>query len=228
MLKSAWTPDKSLLTLPEKAAYERDHSVAAYNSTHLRRDVIAALNDYFGLVIVEPKKKAIKVNQTAGYVDADVVPALQHRVYLSYDSLTKGRYIEGTKLSPPGESAIINFPKIHKINGIAKNSDTNKNFKATVRQVKQLKRRAVKAGKIDPKLAPGYLIECMVFNVPDTVFVDDHHKRLIDTISWLLRADYSSFKAVDKIHELFKTDPGNFSVDVARSLTIKLAEEITA
>ena len=66
MLKSTWSPDKSLLSSIEKTAYDRDHSPASYTAAHLRADVITALKSYFGTDRVEPKKKAIRVNKVDG------------------------------------------------------------------------------------------------------------------------------------------------------------------
>jgi len=226
MLKSSWLADTSMLTPVQKQAYDRDHHSVSYGATQLRRDTIQALTDYFGADRIDPRNKCIRVNKVDGYVDADVVPAIQHRVYVAYDSLTKGGYVEGTKIFTQKGPVIINYPKLHKINGTAKHQATRQNFKPTVRQAKRLKRRAANSGRLDPAIAPGYLLECMVYNAPDGLFVDDHHGRLTGVLRWLLTADLSSFKSVDSIHELFKTDPGKFSAPAAKSVVIKLAEEL--
>ncbi len=228
MLKSSWHPDKSLLSEAAKAAYERDHITATYTAAHLRKDVIEALQAYFGQDRVKPKNKAIRVNKSDGYVDADVVPALQHRLYTAYDSLTRGRFVEGTRLYPQKSQPIVNYPKVHKVNGSDKNTETNDNFKPAVRQVKQLRRRAAASGRVDPDKAPGYLLECMVFNAPKDVFVDDHHSRLVNVLKWLLTADLPSFLSVDTIHKLFHTDPGNFSVADAKQVINGLVDEVVA
>ncbi|HVX58444.1 MAG TPA: nucleotidyltransferase [Candidatus Saccharimonadales bacterium] len=225
MLRSSWNADTSRLSRVEKVAYDSDHSPAAYTAEHLRQDVIKALQDYFGANRVKPGNKAIRVNKSDSYVDADVVPAIQHRAYVAYDSVTKGRFVEGTRLYPQKGASIVNFPKVHKRNGSEKNSATKENFKPAVRQVKQLKRRAAASGRVDPDKAPGYLIECMVFNAPDNVFVDEHHGRLFNVLKWLLTADLSSFTAVDTIHELFRTDPGNFSETDAKQVINGLVDE---
>lgn len=226
MMKGSWHADKSLLSDVEKVAYDRDHSNSLYTAAHLRQDVIKTLQNHFGAERVEPRKKSIRIHKSNGYVDADVVPALQHRVYLSYDSTTRGRFVEGTKLHPKEGPSIVNFPKVHRINGREKNLATGKNFKPAVRQMKQLKRRAVNSGRVNPKSAPGYLLECMVFNAPDGIFVEDHHSRLLGVLQWLLKADFSNFKSVDKIHELFRTDPGNYSDADAKLLAVSLAQEM--
>lgn len=226
MLKSSWLADTSLLPPAQKLAYDRDHHSVPYGAPELRRDTIRALADCFETHRIDPRNKCIRVHKVEGYVDADVVPAIQHRTYVAYDSLTKGRFVEGTKIFTQNGPVIINYPKLHKINGSSKNSDTTQNFKPTVRQVKQLKRRAANSGRLDPKSAPGYLLECMVFNAPDELFNDDHHGRLLGVMRWLLTADLTTFKSVDKIHHLFKTDPGQFSAPDAKTAVLKLAEEM--
>ncbi len=226
MLKSSWIADTSLLAPAQKQAYDRDHHFVSYGAAQLRRDTIKALAYYFGANRVDPRDKCIRVNKIEGYVDADVVPAIQHRVYVNYDSITKGRFVEGTKLITQKGLVIINYPKLHEINGTAKNQATRENFKSTVRQAKHLKRRAASSGKLDPKIAPGYLLECLVYNAPNDLFIDEHHGRLTGVLHWLLTADLTPFKSVDNIHELFRTDPGSFSAPEAKTVVLTLAEEL--
>jgi hypothetical protein len=228
MLKSTWHPDKSLLSDAARAAYDRDHMTATYTAERLRADVVKALQDHFGPDRVKRGNKAVRVNKIDGFVDADVVPALQHRVYVNYDSLSRGRYLEGTRLYPASGDPIVNYPKIHKMKGGEKNASTNKNFKPAVRQVKRLRRQAAASGRLDLTKAPGYLIECMVFNAPDHVFVDSHHARLFNILNWFLAADLSTFKAVDTIHDLFRTDPGNYAQADAQQIIKGMVEEAIA
>lgn len=228
MLKSSWNADKSLLTEFERSSYDKDHSAAAYGAVELRKDIVDALQSYFGNVRVKPGNKAIRVDKKDSYVDADVVPAIQHRIYTSYDSLSRGRYIEGTKLHPQTGGTIVNFPKAHKKNGKLKHESTNENFKPAVRQLKQLKRRAVASGNVSPKKTPGYLIECLTYNVPNTKFVDNHHTRLTGVLGWLCEADFNDFMSVDGIHKLFQTDPGKFSPQDAKVAILKMVEEVVA
>ena len=228
MLKSSWISDTSLLSPVQKLAYDRDHSSSPYGAKQLRADAHAALTSHFGPERIDPKNKCIRVIKSDGYVDADVVPAIQHRIYTSYDSVTKGRFIEGVKIYTQKGPVIVNFPKEHIANGEAKSASTKDNYKPAVRQLKQLKRRAANSGRIDPKLAPGYLVECMAYNAPTNVFVDDHHSRLTSLLGWLLTADFTNFMSVDGIHKLFSTDPGNFSASTAKQMTISLAEEMVS
>lgn len=228
MLRSSWIADTSRLPLLQKLAYDNDHSSATYGAKELRADALAALVGRFGSDKVNAKNKCIRVDKSDGYVDADVVPAIQHRIYTSYDSTTKGQYIEGVKIFTQKGPVIINYPKVHIANGEAKNIATSSNYKPAVRQLKQLKRRAVQSGRVDPSHAPGYLLECMTYNAPNEVFSDDHHTRLTALLGWLLSVDFSKFTSVDGIHDLFVTDPGNFSAVTAKTVTRALAEEMVS
>lgn len=226
MLKSSWVSDKSLLSTQERLVYERDHIKSSYGASELRADIVAALREYFDNGRVELRDKLVRLHKTGGYVDADIVPAIQHRKYIKYDSLTKGKFVEGTRLHPLSGGSIINYPKVHKVNGSFKNTLTNGKFKPSVRQFKRLKKRLVATGEINAKDAPGYLIECLIYNVPRANFGDDHHQRMMSIIHYLLKVDVQEFKSVDGIHSLFVDDPGQFSHKEAKALILKLAQEI--
>lgn len=226
MSKRTFYYDIDSLSSIEKYQYHQDFpGTATYTADQLRRDVHDALVTYFGKDRVEPKKKCIRVHKRDGYLDADVVPAFPYRLYRRYSGYGSP-YIEGTMIFPPLASAIINYPKEHKRNGEVKNRLTTDNFKPTVRQFKNLKKRAVNAGRLDAKLAPGYLVECMVYNVPDHLFHSSHHDRMLAILRWLLQAELQGFKSADEVHRLFRTDPGNFSAVIGKDVVIGMAEEL--
>jgi hypothetical protein len=60
---------------------------------------------------------------------------------------------------------IVNFPKQHRRRGDAKDRRTGGRFKEVVRAAKRVRKRALTT--VD---APPYLLECLLFNVPDQVF----------------------------------------------------------
>lgn len=189
-----------------------------YTYVDLRAEVTSALNGYYGASRVHPKNKCIKVDATPGYVDADVVPCLQYRWFPSTYSNISTDFIEGVSIFPQIGSRIINFPKEHIKNGEAKNAAAYGNYKSTVRQMKRLRTRAVQTGFLADGIAPGYLLECMTYNVPNLKFSSDPSQRLQDVILWLKHADKASFKSCDGIHLLFQTDPGDFKVATAQTI----------
>lgn len=185
----------------------------------LRTQVFQALVNYYGSHRVHQKNKCIKIDKQSGYVDADVVPCIQYRWYPNPESDPSSDFIEGIAISPLRGNRIVNFPKEHIRHGKEKNRRCLQHYKKTVRQIKRLRNRAVQSGVLAPDVAPGYLLECMTFNVPDSKFTTNDSQRLHDVLLWLKLADKSNFASCDLIHKLFKTDPGGFSVEVAQGIT---------
>ena len=93
--------------------------------------------------------------------------------------------------------------------------------------MKNLKRHAASQGLIDPKDAPGYLLECLTYNAPNNLFGNDHHSRLASILYWLAGdANYQQMMSVDNVHTLFGTDPGRFSPENARNVIGILAGQV--
>lgn len=195
---------------------------STFGSQDLRREITAALISYYGAERVESKDKCVKVLKRDGYVDADVVPCIQYQYYPDPSRLDT--FVEGVNLHPLSGGSIVNFPKEHKHNGETKNRICNDRYKQTVRQVKRLRTRAVDSGLLRKGIAPGYLLECMTYNVPADQFVADDTQRLQNVILWLKYASFSNFQSCDKIHGLFTTDPGDFSTTTAQTIVDALWE----
>lgn len=213
MLTSTFMPEISRLSSAEQQRYESARIPGTTSSLDFRAMVERALRNYYDEGLIDPKNKCIKVKKRAGYVDADVVPAMQQRLLTSYPSTHDATFIEGIAITPLQGSRIVNYPKEHRENGRLKNRAAGENYKATVRQVKKLRRKAVSLGLLGPDVAPGYLLECLVSNVPNEYFVNDPSDRLIRVMAHLqnLSADglHRSMWSGDRIHKLFATDPGD-------------------
>ncbi len=194
-----------------QARFHRDYGPPSYTASQLRSDIQNALVSYFGAGKVQPKDKCIRVTRQS-QVDADVVPALEYRLYRSYQAPFSRDYVEGIAIHPLSRGRIVNFPKEHISNGEGKSRATGQTFKPTVRQFKRLKHEAVQQGSIDQKDMPGYVLECLVYNVHNNVFSSNHNQRFLSVLDWLLRSNWSNFSSVDNIHTLFGTDPGNFDL----------------
>ncbi len=65
-------------------------------------------------------------------------------------------------------------------------------FKRTVRMFKYAKARLIRDGKITSSLAPSYFVECLLSNVPNGVFGDNHQRSFFDVLVWL-QSDYENF-----------------------------------
>jgi hypothetical protein len=214
MTRQTFQGSADRLTGSARAAFDA-LPMATFSATDLRQEVLVALMAYYGATRVHPRNKCIKVDRRDGYVDADVVPCLQYRWYPQNSTSS---YVEGIALHPAGGGRIVNFPKRHIENGQQKNAACSGNYKKTVRQVKRLRNRAIAEGRLSHGVAPGYLLECMVYNVPSAQFVSDDSARLSKIVLWLKYADKSPFMSCDGIHELFRTDPGMFRIPTAQSI----------
>ena len=160
-----------------------------YTYSQFKNEVQAALEAKFGKNGVTRGNKAFDVHPTRYRVDADVVVAFAYRLYKkrTYNyvyGMSPPEYIrpEGTKFIADTGSTIINWPEQHYTNGVAKNGRTGNRFKYIVRALKRLKYYMIEK-KIDGmESVPSYLIECMVYNVPDSLLDGDSYKQNVHDV----------------------------------------------
>ena len=185
------------------------------------------LSVYYDEDCVSDKDKCIRVAKRRGYVDADVVPAFQYRYFKSSNpSNFHSDCVKGIIIYPLSGGTIVNYPKEHIRNGQAKNEDCGGLYKPTVRQIKRLRNRAVSEGRLSKSESPGYLLECMTYSVPQSMFVSDDSVRLTIVVNYLKFTGKAGFMSCDGIHTLFGTDPGGFSLTQAQSVIDALWEAL--
>lgn len=212
MLKSSFYPDVQKLTTIEKSNYQSKYSDSSETVETFRVKVERALVAHYGYSRVRSKDKCLYIPKEDGYVDADVIPALQVRKFTSFPAVGDPSFIEGIRINPLSGGKIVNYPKEHKQNGYSKNKRTNDLYKPTVRQVKRLRRFAVDQGRVSEDATSSYVLECLVYNVPEEFFVSDDGIRVQRVMKWLCSHTaeelHSAFVSCDEIHTLFETDPG--------------------
>jgi hypothetical protein len=149
--------------------------------TEFRIRLERALIVRFGAAAVDTSgDKAIDVEANSTTLDADVIPCfVVHR----YDRPTG--YVVGQRLFPKKGGFIDNFPQQNYDNGVTKNTNTGRRYKQVVRCIKKLETEMYEEGRI-PRDYPGYLIECLAYNVPNGLF---GHSLLTDdvkeTVAWI-------------------------------------------
>lgn len=226
MTKEVMQADISKLSSTSKARWNALPG-GTFTPSDLRQEVSRALMGYYGADRVHLKNKCIRIDGGSGTLDADVVPCLEYRNYTVPDpaSLSTG-YIQGVRINPLRGAPIVNYPKEHIANGKAKNQRAT-NYKRSVRQVKRLRTFAVDKGFLRDGVAPGYLLECMVYNAPDAIFAkSDDWDRLVDVVLWMKNATLINFLSCDRVHHLFIDDPGGFSTVTATEILNALWEAI--
>ncbi len=166
----------------------------AYSFDRFRNDVASAIIQKFGISDVSIGNKSIKIKGNSGRVGADAVPSFEYRKYFR-----DGAPLIGTKLISRDARAVINWPAWHYDNGVEKNKLTGMRFKKVVRVLKSL--RLHMSG--DLQKTPSFLIESLVWNVPNNQFGTD--LLVIDCLqclSWLLSVLMNTQTAVGAMWEV--------------------------
>jgi hypothetical protein len=115
-----------------------------------------------------------------------VVTAVPHIRYYA-----NGTSVEGAGFLTRKGRLVVNWPEQQNRNGIIKNQATSERFKAMVRALKSLRDEMTSQGKPAAVSIPSFLIECLVWNVPDDKFA---HTAYYDDMKEVLRAIYAGTK----------------------------------
>ena len=129
-----------------------------------------ALKAKFGSQSVNRGDKAITVRASTARVSADVVATLEHR---RYGLNGPQDYERGAELRSDSGKQIINWPEQNYSNGIKKNDETDRRFKAVVRILKNLRAEMEESGISSASKIPSYLVECLIWNVPNERLLGD-------------------------------------------------------
>jgi len=128
----------------------------------LRSELKAALETKFPGQVDSSSSTAFTIKSSSARVDADVIPCFNYRHYFN-----SGSYREGAKVFKTNGESLLNYPAQQKANGNSKNQRTNLRYKKAVRIMKRLENAMVTAGV--HREVPSFFVECLVYNIPDTV-----------------------------------------------------------
>jgi hypothetical protein len=134
-----------------------------------RSEVIDALVSYYGDDYVDASgSNSIKVlpSDTNNRLYADVIVCCSYKLYESLRVRAEGI----TFLKRNNYEQIVNFPKIHRTNGAAKNNNTGGDYKKTVRLFKNARRYMTEGDAELKKKFPSYFVECLIYNIPNQHF----------------------------------------------------------
>ena len=194
---------------------------SSYTFRGFKEDIKRAITNYFGHTKVEIGNKSIKIRSNTLRIDADIVPLVVHR---QYRSSSRSDYFEGVALKDENSKIIKNWPKQDYNNAVTKNQNTGERYKAMVRVLKHIR------NKIQANDIQSFLIECLLWNVPDNCF---NHSRyledLVNILTYLLPQLYNnSCKEWGEINELkYLFNPSQpWTQDQAHQFLFKVAKEI--
>lgn len=200
-LDSTFYKDLTSLSKSEHESYNNSFSVATYELSDFKRDVLLTLRQSYGSDVIEGDK-AIQIAPRNGRRKTDVVVCSQYRKYETFQSSLNQSYIEGIMFRTLKGVEIINYPKIHSGNLTQKHQETSSWFKPTARIFKNMRGRMVSDRIIAAGVAPSYYIEGLLYNVPPDQFGISYEDSVINSVNWLLRADQSKFVCANEQYYL--------------------------
>lgn len=160
------------------------NEASSYSFKQFKNEVEEALVGKFGREAVTRGNKAFDIKANAQRITSDATPFFQFRDY--YD--TTGRYTQGVALLPDrGGDRIYNFPEQHYKNGVRKNTNCNRRYKRLVRILKKLCTQMEDEGVPAARGIPGFLCECLIWNVHDSLldFTDSYSNNLRSSLVYL-------------------------------------------
>lgn len=143
-------------------------STDPYTRDEFKADIRGALVSAYGEEAIDVGNVALRVRNGATTLPADVVPCWEYR---RYDRIVDGTPVfhRGSRVYPASGGHKNNYPEVQLVNGRAKTGRTGRRYKRIVRALKKLQTKMLDEGVINTEL-PSYLVECVVYNVPDDHF----------------------------------------------------------
>jgi hypothetical protein len=227
LLNETYTRDVSRLAAWEQQAEQNDYSPATYPWATFKQDVVTSLRRYYGQGQVIEGNKAVNVLGGNGRLAADVVPAIEHKLYTAYGTTiaTPTNSVDGVSFRDRAGRLIVNYPKQHIANGEAKNAAgrTYGHYKPTVRMFKNARRYLVEKGRLPDGLAPSYFVECLLYNVPDNLFAADRTTAMQGILQWLLQSNKAGCWCQNEQVPLFGLTPEQWRLPSADQMITAMA-----
>lgn len=185
-----------------------------YSFSQFKNELETALVDHFGKPSLRRGNKAFNIRTNIYHVEADVVPLFEFRQYWE-----NGGYGAGVALITDRGQRIENYPErlveywpstpLHYENGNSKNIATSRRYRGLVRILKKLRNEMEDTGFLSAQSIPGYLLECLCWNVPNAAFTGSTWEARVQALLmhiWSNTKDDASCKSwceVDSIKYLF-------------------------
>lgn len=208
-LDECFQSDLCCLTEAERTAYHEAFSDATYNQFNFKHDVLTVLTDQYGDAI-SVGDKAISIESRGSRRSADVIAAVEYRHYHAFQSAQNSDYIQGVCFWTASGQMIANFPKQHSSNLTAKHQRTSQWLKPLIRVFKNMRRRMVDDGLLNPGVAPSYFIEGLLYNVPDKYLRTSYATCVVNTLNWyILEAEKSELLCANEQYYLLRDGEAN-------------------
>ncbi|GHV85652.1 hypothetical protein AGMMS50230_12600 [Spirochaetia bacterium] len=189
-----------------KSHFSRLQESATYTYSTFKNELGDALVSRFGNTNVKRGKKAFNIKENRYRIEADVCTFFEHRRYASTE-----KYLSGVEMIPDDNNPpnIINWPEQHYENGVSKNTITSRRYKRVVRIMKKLTYELQPNYDIAKKI-PSFLMECLIWNVPNKYFsYETYYQTIREIIIFLYNntkedKDCSEWGEVSELKYLFR------------------------
>jgi hypothetical protein len=184
-------------------------SVEGYDWEEFRDDVLAALGESY---TVRLGRRCVNIDEPDSLF-GEMVDILVTTEYRLYDE--QGVFFRDREGRP-----IVNFPKRHRRNGDEKDLRTGGRFKEVIRAAKRIRKLAEHGRLVPDGAAPSYLLECLLYNVPDIVYRTPSTKEAyFGALEWLGRcyredpAYFAELPSQNGINRIFGSCPDQWEPD---------------
>ena len=156
-------------------------------------------------------RKAAKSGRKTQKVPKGKIPA-------DSDLVVKVSYKEGIAFYLSDEGRwVATYPQLHQARGLNKEWAANYRFKRTVRMFKAARNRLVEKKMLTKGDTPSYFIECLLYNVPDSLFAPKLAPTYTDILDWLRTAKLYNFECQNGQVPLFGQEREQWTVKKARA-----------
>ena len=175
-----------------------------------RDEALKALRSRFGKA-ARSGRKTLKVPKGRIPADADLVVTVNHRDGIGFYLSDERRWV-------------VSFPLQHHARGLKKGKAANNRFKRTIRMFKAARNRLVEKKVVTKDDAPSYFIECLLCNVPDSLFASQLAPTYMGILDWLRTAKLKDFKCQNGQVDLFGPGQEQWSLKKARKFVRAMQE----
>ena len=200
---------------------DKDYGLVSsdFSFSEFKNLVQEALIDRFGEESVSRGNKAFDVHANTYRVDSDVIPTFVHRRY--YSSNYNDYYL-GTAFKTDRGVLIKNWPDQNYDNGVRKNDQTSRRYKRVIRILKNLRNKMQEDNVISASGVASFLIESLVWNVPDNGFRSDSYT---DNVRFVLAHTFNETRTDDTCSEWGEVNELKYLFSPGQAWTRKQAHD---
>ncbi|MEU0467580.1 hypothetical protein ABZ215_26560 [Amycolatopsis sp. NPDC006131] len=210
--------------------FRKRYHADPYDWDDFRDDVLAALGESY---VARMGRRCVNVHAPDSLFGemVDILVATEYRLYSAFPEPGVEVYEQGVFFRDHNGQSIVNFPKQHRRNGDQKDLRTGGRFKGAVRAAKRARRLAERERMIAEGGAPSYLLECLLYNVPDEVYQmsspGEEYRGAVEWLRWCHREDPASFAELqcqNGVNQLFGKGPDQWEACTAATIVEVLRE----